>query len=349
MRAKAALAAIAAVILAAAAGSSLGAQQQPVSILTFAQTYPLRSLDEGVDNAECLLGFTSLARYHRQGLLGFAARLSEPQLRRLESSGLVLPPMAERGEFLFNVSELDPDAADRRVSELEHSIGFSVDVRFHRKSFQGWGASLDWRQLALLDRQPDVSRVFREGTEDAIYLHGVDGDATFPRADALGRKYGFSVSWVYANIFGASLSNEQLAGLSSEPDVEAYIPGDLRYAFVNGPPYVNCLHASAQTRRDLANAFRHAHPGAVAHETGRILYARFAVYPQTGATRVTEHAVATFRVGAQATREVFWRRTDGRWLDLRPLGATICTNKVPQPVLQMWLFRPVSPRCYASS
>jgi len=113
VRAKAALAAIAAVILAAAAGSSLGAQQQPVSILTFAQTYPLRSLDEGVDNAECLLGFTSLARYHRQGLLGFAARLSEPQLRRLESSGLVLPPMAERGEWAGE-SDLTSHTRQRR-------------------------------------------------------------------------------------------------------------------------------------------------------------------------------------------------------------------------------------------
>jgi len=350
VRAKAALAAIAAVILAAATGSSLGAQEQPVSIVSFAPSYPLVSVDRGIDNAECVLGFSSLARYGRPGLRGFAARLSDSQLRRLDGTGLVLAPLVERGEFLLNVSESDPDAADQRVSELEHAIGFSVDVRFHRKNFQGWGAALDWRQLAQLDQQPDVTTVFREGSQYDIALHGLDGSATRQRAEVLGQKYGFSVRWTYWYLFGASLSNEQLAELSSESDVDAYEPDDTPTNWrPHGPEDVKCLHASAKTRRDLTSAFRRAHHGAVATEAGRILYARLTLHPETGPVRFTEHAVATFRVGARTTTEVFWRRTDGYWLDLRPVGTTICENKVPQPVLQMWLFPQVSPRCYASS
>jgi hypothetical protein len=222
-----------AVAVAAGTGGSVAAEEQPVRIVPFGGGAAF-DLDEAIDNLECVLGFTSIARYHHYGLSGFAARLSETQLRRLERSGRVGHPLVERGSFLLRVFASDPAAAERTIAELERIIGFTVDLRFGRGDFRGWGAVLDWHQLLLLDLDSEQFGVYENPSGYAIWFvfEGLGG-------------------------FYAILSNEQLAALSREPDLTTYTGdgGGGGSFYISGPIHLNCLQASRQDRKELAQAF----------------------------------------------------------------------------------------------
>jgi hypothetical protein len=341
-------------VVAAGTGGSVAAEEQPVRIVPFNGGAAF-DLDEAIDNFECVLGFTSLARYHHYGLSGFAARLSETQLHRLERSGRVGRPLVERGSFLLRVFASDPAAAERRVAELERDIGFTVDLRFGRGDFRGWGAVLDWHQLLLLDLEPDQFGVYENPSGYVIWFDHVYGAAAVRRAAELAQKYGFQVRFVLEGLGGfyAILSNQQLAALSQEPDLTTYTGeggGGGGSGYISGPIHVNCLHASRQDRRELAQAFARAHPHlTVRGPVGRVLYVRLArSYRELGPVIVTRHALATFRVGADGgtVAELFKRKVGGRWRDRGRLGKKVCADRAPEEVLQTWLFRPAAPGCY---
>lgn len=130
-------------------GSSPSAGEEPVRIVPFGINGPGVAVQEAVGNLECMLGLDALAVYRK--LPGFAARLSTAQLKRLERSALIGPPLVEKGSFLLHPFAPDGAAAERRIVELRQRIGFTVDVRFNRGDFRGWGATLDWQQLGRLD------------------------------------------------------------------------------------------------------------------------------------------------------------------------------------------------------
>jgi hypothetical protein len=339
-----------AIVLAGAAASA-GAGEQPVTLIAFESGKPAVPLDEAVSNLECMLGFRALARYHKVGLRGFAARLSSQQLSRLQRTALVRPVPAERGSFLLHVAAQDSDTAERRIAELQRRIGFTVDVRFNRGYFRGWGAALGWRQLASLDSETDI-HVTQNPSVYVIWFDQLSGDAAAQRTAELEQKHGFRATVVLRGLgaFGAALTNTQLAALSEEPDLVSYNgAGDGESVWIGGPPHVTCLRPTARVRRDLAQAFkpRHAQPWDTG-PVGRVLYARLA-RPQgeLGPVIVTEHALATFRTHARTVTELFERSRRGRWKDLGRLPATVCDDKVRSPVLEAWLFRPVSPYgCY---
>jgi hypothetical protein len=247
-----------AVAVAAGTGGSVAAEEQPVRIVPFGGGAAF-DLDEAIDNLECVLGFTSIARYHHYGLSGFAARLSETQLRRLERSGRVGHPLVERGSFLLRVFASDPAAAERTIAELERIIGFTVDLRFGRGDFRGWGAVLDWHQLLLLDLDSEQFGVYENPSGYAIWFDHVYGAAAVRRAVELAQKYGFEVRFVFEGLGGfyAILSNEQLAALSREPDLTTYTGdgGGGGSFYISGPIHLNCLQASRQDRKELAQAF----------------------------------------------------------------------------------------------
>ena len=342
-----------AMAVAAGTGGSVAAEEQPVRIVPFNGGAAF-DLDEAIDNLECVLGFTSLARYHHYGLTGFAAPLSDPQLRRLERSGRVGRPLLERGSFLLRVFASDPAAAERRVGELERTIGLTVDLRFGRGDFRGWGAVLDWHQLLLLDLEPDQFGVYENPWGYAIWFDHVYGAAAVRRTAELAQKYGFQTGFVFEGLGGfyAILGNQQLAALSREPDLTTYTGdgGGGGSGYISGPIHLNCLHASRQDRKELAQAFARAHPHLrVRGPVGRVLYVRLArAYRELGPVIVTRHALATFRVGVEGgtAAELFRRKVGGRWRDRGGLGEKVCTNRVPEEVLQTWLFRPVAPYCY---
>jgi len=139
------------VIAAAGAGGSPSAAEEPVLIVPFGANAPGLELREVVGNLECMLGLDTVAVYGQ--LPGFAARLSIAQLNRLERSGTIGPPLVEKGSFLLRPWADDPAVAERRIAELQQRVGFTVDVRFNRRAFHGWGATLDWQQLDRLDAE----------------------------------------------------------------------------------------------------------------------------------------------------------------------------------------------------
>jgi hypothetical protein len=351
MRHKAVLVLSTLLFVAAGTGSSVGAGSQPVRIVPFSG-YAALEFDEAMDNLECVLGFTSLARYRTYG--GFAARLSDRQLLRLERSGLVGRPLVESGSFLLRVDAPDLAAAERRIAELERRIGFTVDLRFGRGDFRGWGAALDWLQLQLLDYEPDVFSVTENPSGYIIWFDHVYGTAAVRRTAELAQEYGFEAGFVFEGLGGfyAVLSNEQLAALSQEPDLTTYTGegGAGGGASLGASIHVNCLRASKQDRRALVRAFGRAHEHVtVRGPVGRILYVRLArSQRELGPVIVTRYALATFHTGAGGnTVELFQRDAGGRWRDRGRVVGKVCANRVPEEVLQTWLFRPVAPHCYA--
>ena len=261
------------------------------------------------------------------------------------------PLLTERGSFLLWVAVQDADTAERRIAELQRSIGFTVDVRFNRGYFRGWGAVLDWRQLARLDSETDIG-VTQNPSSYVVWFDGLFGDAAAQRTAELEQRYGFRATFVLRGLgaFAAGLTNTQLAALSDEPDLVSYSGGDGRTIYLGGPPHVTCLRPTPRVRGDLARALKPNHAQAwVTGPVGRVLYARLArTQGELGPVIVTEHALATFRARAGTVTELFERGRRGGWKDLGRLPATVCNDKVPLYVLESWLFRPVSPYgCYA--
>jgi hypothetical protein len=130
--------------------------------------------------------------------------------------------------------------------------------RFGRGDFRGWGAVLDWHQLLLLDLDSEQG-VYENPSGYAIWFDHVYGAAAVRRAVELAQKYGFEVRFVFEGLGGfyAILSNEQLAALSREPDLTTYTGdgGGGGSFYISGPIHLNCLQASRQDRKELAQAF----------------------------------------------------------------------------------------------
>jgi hypothetical protein len=323
-----------------------------MSIVAFASGKPQVPLDEAVRNLECMLGFKARAVYHKSGLRGLAAQLSTPQLNRLQRTALFKPILVERGTFLLRPNVQDPEVAEQRIAALERSIGFTVDVRFNRGYFRGWGADLDWRQLALLEEETDIG-VTQNPSSYVVWFDHLAGEAAVQRTAELEQKYGFRSTFVFTGLgaFAAGLTNTQLAALSGEPDLETYHGGDGVSIWLGGPPHVTCLRASPRVRRDLARALKRSpwKAGTIG-PVGRVLRARLErTQGELGQVIITEYALATFRARLGTFTELYERR-NGRWKDVGRLPGTVCNERVPAPLLEAWLFRPVSPYgCYATN
>ena len=351
MRWKAVLAVATLVVVAAGTGGSTSAVEEPVLIIPFGANAPGVTLHEAVDNLECMLGLDTLAVYYQ--LPGFAARLSPAQLKRLERSAVIGSPLMEKGSFLLHPFAQDGAAAEQRIVELQRRLGFTVDVRFNRGDFRGWGATLDWQQLDRVDAERDLN-VTRNPSSYIVWFDHLYGAAAVARTAALEQKHGFRATFVLEGLggFAATLTNAQLAALSAEPDLTVYTGGGVQGGGGSqwGAVDVRCLHASRHDRRDLAAAFARAHPRpAVGGPRGEVLYARLALREgEVGPLVVKEYAAATFRTpaGGRAT-ELFRRKPGLRWHDLGLLGKKVCYQRVHQEVLKAWLFRPVEPYgCY---
>lgn len=344
------------IVALAAAGSAVAtaSKQQPVRIAAFVDGEPPNALDEAIDNVECMLNIKTLARYHKDGLRGFAARLSATQINRLARTRVFRPALRGRGSFLLHVAAPDRDAVEARVAALEQRLGFSVDVGFDRDFFRGFGAVLDWRQLARIDSEVGVT-VTPDPFPYTVWFQGTTGQAAVERTAELEQRYGFRATSVLEDFggFSAPLTKRQLAGLSTEPDLFTYTfsDGSRLLAPEAQPPVVECLRASARDRRALARAFSAARPGRNAERTvGRVYLGRLTTRDDLAVARRREYALARFRAprGGRAARlELFTRKPGGRWRDLGRVGRRICIATVPEPVLAMWLLRRLSTRCFA--
>jgi hypothetical protein len=106
---------------------------------------------------------------------------------------------------------------------------------------------------------PNNSACTRTRSGYAIWFDHVYGAAAVRRAVELAQKYGFEVRFVFEGLGGfyAILSNEQLAALSREPDLTTYTGdgGGGGSFYISGPIHLNCLQASRQDRKELAQAF----------------------------------------------------------------------------------------------
>jgi hypothetical protein len=290
-------------------------------------------------NVECALRVPVQAVLNRMN--GFAVRLSDPELDRLRTDPEISLTRPDPGSWVARIDSRDPALVEARTSELERQLGFTSDQRYNTATYRGFAAVLDWRQLARLSGEVDVSVNPDPWVYIVFYVEGVDVDV---RTDELERRYGFTSRHRYRALggFSAELTKVQLGGIASESDIQLISP-DRHYATETSS--ADCLRSFPALRRQLRAAFVRAHPRLAGKRLRGPFNVRFASYPE--GESVDDYALARFthpRLAAGSQPEAFAlsRGTASRWRDLASTAGTLCTDFygngiVPRDVIRVWL------------